>query len=146
MCFLSCMVNLSHRLMGAWAPLRSTNYLFNFNLHQVIITLLPHCTLTRKQIVSVWLVCLSHTHTQIHTLWFNIFFFPINKMTNGYITIHLYGNVWVPFPVSSLVGLTDTSASTQSRSQTKLFLWTDHYTRAARGNLWECNPGVIAPW
>ena len=65
MCFLSWMVSLLHRLMGSWAPLRSTNYLFNFNLHQVIITLLPYCPLTRKQIVSVWLLCLSLIHTVI---------------------------------------------------------------------------------
>lgn len=37
------------------------------------------------------------------------------------------------FPPSSLVRLTDTSASRQTGSQTKLFLWMDHYTRAAQG-------------
>ena len=36
-------------------------------------------------------------------------------------------------PLSSLVGLTDTSAFRQTGSQTKLFLWMCHYTRAARG-------------
>ncbi len=46
---------------------------------------------------------------------------------------YIYMLMWVPFPFCSLVGLTDTSASTQSGSQTKLFLWMDHYTRAAWG-------------
>lgn len=80
-----------------------------------------------KQFLSI---SLSHTHKfTVH----NWLFVSYQKVTSGYITIHLYGNIWVSFPLSSLVRLTDTSDSTHTGSQTKLFLWMGHYARAARG-------------
>lgn len=82
--------------------------------------------LTSKHIPTIR--SLSHTHTPSSTV-----ICSFQKMTSAYITIYLYGNICVPFSFSSLVGLTDTSASTQSGSQTKLFLRMDHYTRAAWG-------------
>lgn len=63
----------------------------------------------------------------------NWLFLSYPKVNSGYRSRHLYGNIWVPSPLSSLVWLTGASAFRQTGSQTKLFLRMGHYPRAALG-------------
>lgn len=64
----------------------------------------------------------THTHKRFHCDLLT------SKMTSGYITIHLYGNIWIPYSFffffCALVGLTDTSAFTEEAKQSYFYRWT----------------------
>lgn len=73
-----------------------------------------------------------HTH-QLNIIYIIIVCLWYWKANISHLSRHLYGNSWVPLPLSSLVWLTDTSAFRKTGSQAKLFLRVGHYPRAALG-------------